>query len=81
MVFCNQKWLNTDVLPYSSHNPYFSRWFSAIKDIVRYVNLAMRHNPYFSRWFSAIELEEINEFEKESHNPYFSRWFSAINYE
>ena len=42
------------------HNPYFSRWFSAIynefiKSIVCY-----GHNPYFSRWFSAIPT--INEY-------------------
>ena len=37
-----------------SHNPYFSRWFSAISStILSQPNLSM-HNPYFSRWFSAI---------------------------
>ena len=37
------------------HNPYFNRWFSAIKAIK---NIRMKcisgHNPYFNRWFSAI---------------------------
>ena len=63
----------------NSHNPYFSRWFSAI--VARLcLNCACRsHNPYFSRWFSAMLLD-INKFSKSlSHNPYFSRWFSAIN--
>ena len=37
------------------HNPYFNRWFSAIK-IFRQFNDISRssHNPYFNRWFSAI---------------------------
>ena len=38
-----------------SHNPYFSRWFSAI---IKGYNIknpqTVSHNPYFSRWFSAI---------------------------
>ena len=39
------------------HNPYFSRWFSAISTRVLYVLPLMSHNPYFSRWFSAIKKE------------------------
>ena len=36
------------------HNPYFNRWFSAIK-IGRYHEETLEgHNPYFNRWFSAI---------------------------
>ena len=37
-----------------SHNPYFSRWFSAI--CAKYITKENHqgHNPYFSRWFSAI---------------------------
>ena len=36
------------------HNPYFSRWFSAIMQIdIKNINMD-GHNPYFSRWFSAI---------------------------
>ena len=53
MVFCNLLHLNKlDML--TRHNPYFSRWFSAI-DVFK-MNLAefKGHNPYFSRWFSAI---------------------------
>ena len=37
------------------HNPYFNRWFSAMRYLVilkYYDNL--RHNPYFNRWFSAM---------------------------
>ena len=38
-----------------SHNPYFSRWFSAIENEKRLISsIPMCHNPYFSRWFSAI---------------------------
>ena len=38
----------------TSHNPYFSRWFSAIfNSFLKNLNKTS-HNPYFSRWFSAI---------------------------
>ena len=37
-----------------SHNPYFNRWFSAIKVDAIYNFDKNRHNPYFNRWFSAI---------------------------
>ena len=39
---------------YGSHNPYFNRWFSAIKhDKIKTFD-GICHNPYFNRWFSAI---------------------------
>ena len=38
-----------------SHNPYFNRWFSAIKIIQGLQELKERHNPYFNRWFSAMQ--------------------------
>ena len=40
----------------TSHNPYFNRWFSAIKCIVFLKTPKTSHNPYFNRWFSAILL-------------------------
>ena len=36
------------------HNPYFNRWFSAIKLLQTLNYPILRHNPYFNRWFSAI---------------------------
>ena len=38
------------------HNPYFSRWFSAIYNLLKTSDFINSHNPYFSRWFSAILL-------------------------
>ena len=38
-----------------SHNPYFSRWFSAIGKMKVLAKNVNSHNPYFSRWFSAIK--------------------------
>ena len=39
----------------SCHNPYFNRWFSAIKLMQdKDEDYYCRHNPYFNRWFSAI---------------------------
>ena len=53
MVFCNWKKDRIKSSIKDGHNPYFSRWFSAIakKEGVPYDNC---HNPYFSRWFSAM---------------------------
>ena len=46
--------LTTDIL---SHNPYFNRWFSAIKVFLMMCILIMCHNPYFNRWFSAMKMK------------------------
>ena len=37
------------------HNPYFNRWFSAIRFGVVFILCLNCHNPYFNRWFSAIK--------------------------
>ena len=38
------------------HNPYFNRWFSAIKLNEEDIDYLLEsHNPYFNRWFSAID--------------------------
>ena len=39
----------------TGHNPYFNRWFSAIKVKCYHILSVMSHNPYFNRWFSAIK--------------------------
>ena len=44
------------------HNPYFNRWFSAIKQAIMWLIVALRHNPYFNRWFSAIKNRLYNNF-------------------
>ena len=42
----------------ASHNPYFSRWFSAIElEHTNNLIISESHNPYFSRWFSAINFK------------------------
>ena len=43
-----------------SHNPYFSRWFSAIRYNHFKKLTRAGHNPYFSRWFSAILVFSTN---------------------
>ena len=41
------------------HNPYFNRWFSAMKySLISYLMMKC-HNPYFNRWFSAMWLTII----------------------
>ena len=64
MVFCNIKNRNKQVC-YACHNPYFSRWFSAIKVLSDLECEKESHNPYFSRWFSAMlnsALKDINNY-------------------
>ena len=61
-----------------SHNPYFNRWFSAIKIGNLKIGDDTCHNPYFNRWFSAILTSDKKKNGLTSHNPYFNRWFSAI---
>ena len=62
-----------------SHNPYFSRWFSAIikmqgTELLAYVVTILILVDGF------LQLVKINKYvnRKNSHNPYFSRWFSAM---
>ena len=76
--FLQYEWAIAIVSFWEGHNPYFNRWFSAMKkiDLKRYTKKS--HNPYFNRWFSAIELEMLKVLKLTSHNPYFNRWFSAI---
>ena len=78
MVFCNIINVNGLFELLTCHNPYFNRWFSAIKKNRPNRPNIKSHNPYFNRWFSAIDsYMELKKWEK-SHNPYFNRWFSAI---
>ncbi len=60
------------------HNPYFNRWFSAIKKTLTLLVIQTSHNPYFNRWFSAIRKKLLFRQVFDCHNPYFNRWFSAI---
>ena len=80
MVFCNNDngWRT---ITKDGHNPYFNRWFSAIKNQTMFFNKRISHNPYFNRWFSAIKHLQRMESQIISHNPYFNRWFSAIKVE
>ena len=43
------------------HNPYFNRWFSAMKELTTDGYKKRGHNPYFNRWFSAIWLPSNDE--------------------
>ena len=54
MVFCNVVEFAETIGFQLRHNPYFSRWFSAISATWDNFNNEYGHNPYFSRWFSAI---------------------------
>ena len=65
-------------LKWECHNPYFNRWFSAIKHFPYKTLRSVSHNPYFNRWFSAIKKKILTPLYSLSHNPYFNRWFSAI---
>ena len=63
----------------SRHNPYFSRWFSAIeflKCIVIY-GATVTILILVDGFLQSDEIKFANGL-IECHNPYFSRWFSAI---
>ena len=60
------------------HNPYFSRWFSAMIKMTnklghRWVTILILVDGFLQYKY----LENLNGFYN-CHNPYFSRWFSAI---
>ena len=54
MVFCNEYKGKLSDFNLKCHNPYFNRWFSAIRAFGLRRQLLGCHNPYFNRWFSAI---------------------------
>ena len=78
MVFCNLKGKKT-IIEKDSHNPYFSRWFSAIlisntiKLIATDVTILILVDGFLQS-----RKKIIKKLKKLCHNPYFSRWFSAI---
>ena len=64
------------------HNPYFSRWFSAIKEpVLPYsigndVTILILVDGFLQYCYAK---KSSNTYI--SHNPYFSRWFSAMKKE
>ena len=62
-----------------SHNPYFNRWFSAIKNVLgkRILPCSVTILILIDGFLQYAE-EDILEIGGTSHNPYFNRWFSAI---
>ena len=53
MVFCNEEYGVYEPLDLEGHNPYFSRWFSAI-EILENNKKRVLVTILISRWFSAI---------------------------
>ena len=62
-----------------SHNPYFNRWFSAIrsnfiiKNKVKDVTILILIDGFLQS-----DKGVYKNMYTLSHNPYFNRWFSAI---
>ena len=62
-----------------SHNPYFSRWFSAMQDkelfklLLVEVTILILVDGFLQSRKVALFFKDVC-----CHNPYFSRWFSAI---
>ena len=59
------------------HNPYFSRWFSAIRqsELFRWKNEV----TILILVDGFLQYKLMQDKDKDyCHNPYFSRWFSAI---
>ena len=62
-----------------SHNPYFNRWFSAIKSVITiYMMLYIVTILILIDGFLQSTSGNPNTTIHPSHNPYFNRWFSAI---
>ena len=78
MVFCNILITPLTVIAVS-HNPYFNRWFSAIKNWSRcnefqfYVTILILIDGFLQSDKRSGKMREL-----QGHNPYFNRWFSAI---
>ena len=78
MVFCNSIAIyDTDSLG-ESHNPYFSRWFSAILKLANMQIEEIVTILILVDGFLQFNLTNGIPFIEICHNPYFSRWFSAI---
>ena len=77
MVFCN-KLEALKLRDYSSHNPYFNRWFSAIKDVKICLLKLFVTILILIDGFLQYSQDVIDVIFEDSHNPYFNRWFSAI---
>ena len=79
MVFCNEMISRGFDHIIGGHNPYFSRWFSAIR-IKPYASNCMGNVTILILVDGFLQFQYMKDeyIEKESHNPYFSRWFSAI---
>ena len=61
------------------HNPYFNRWFSAIKEQAMLDNI--RNNVTILILIDGFLQYKILQSACNTitgHNPYFNRWFSAI---
>ena len=79
MVFCNEFIKGNIIYDTKSHNPYFSRWFSAIYNVkeCRYVPVDVTILILVDGFLQYRWLPSNDEI-LYGHNPYFSRWFSAI---
>ena len=68
-----------DELSIDGHNPYFSRWFSAIRGpflthkTVKAVTILILVDGFLQSVKTVMQKKLQTR-----HNPYFSRWFSAI---
>ena len=62
-----------------SHNPYFSRWFSAILSNPTVKSKFIKSQSLFQQMvFCNNKSYDLLSTKEYCHNPYFSRWFSAI---
>ena len=78
MVFCNIINVN-GIFELLSHNPYFNRWFSAIKTPINYLSvLNFVTILILIDGFLQYGIYEPLDLQDDCHNPYFNRWFSAI---
>ena len=67
-----------DVFKLVRHNPYFNRWFSAIRVKMNYEELTEVTILILIDGFLQSRRGGDTSIRYKCHNPYFNRWFSAI---
>ena len=61
------------------HNPYFNRWFSAIKNFAGLTKSEKKVTILILiDGFLQCRVQKRIRNQDGCHNPYFNRWFSAI---
>ena len=77
--FLQFKMVSVCITDTGGHNPYFNRWFSAIRNpVVNKTQTSCVTILILIDGFLQCQIVNVNGVCLTCHNPYFNRWFSAI---